>query len=280
MKKILLFGAQGMLGMQFVYDYEDTFEIIPLDQGHLDLEHTSFIIPEIEKYTPHAVINAAAWTAVDKAENSKFQESIQKINIDAPRAMARGCKKLDIPFFHVSTDFVFSGQSKEAKFLEDDVKHPINFYGKTKSDGEDAALSAWEKTYIIRTAWLYGPYGPNFVIRVLQLAKKREALKIVNDQFGNPTWSKYVAKVIADFIHTPQAPGIYHAVSEVGDIPPSWHDFADQIFRITGQSITMNPVPSNKFEQAAERPLSSVLLNTKLPQLPSWQDMLQEFLKN
>lgn len=280
-KKILLFGSQGMLGMDFLYGYEDEFEIIPLSRFHFDLEDTKRIIPEITKYAPHAIVNASAWTEVDKAENPRFQDSVRRVNIDAAGEMAKSSESLGIPFIHISTDYVFSGTEKSESFGESSKKHPLNFYGKTKSEGEDAALAGSKNTYILRTAWLYGEYGPNFVARMIHLSRKHEEVRVVDDQFGNPTWTRPVADTIALLIRDSgkeYSPGIYHAVSEIGDTPPSWFDFASKIYEFLEIKREIVPVKAVEFVSPSKRPASSVLMNTKLPPLPRWEEMLRSFL--
>jgi len=280
--RVLLFGSQGLLGAQFLYDHEEEFEIIPLARFHLDLLETEPIQGEVVKWKPDVVVNCAGWTAVDKAENPRFPEAVTTLNVTAPEEMALACKKLKIPFFHLSTDFVFGGENKETSFAEDAPKNPLSFYARSKAEGEDAVLAAYAGTSIVRTAWLYGMYGGNFVTRVRQLAKSEREVRIVNDQYGNPTWAKYVGQSLALLIRdagAKYAPGIYHAVSEVGNTPPSWYDFAAKIFSLKPVKTPLFPITSAEFEAAAVRPISSVLQNTKLPQLPKWDEMLTEYLQ-
>lgn len=280
MKKILVFGSHGMLGMQFVYDHETQFEIIPLSRFHIDLQDTELIVPEILHYAPDAVVNCSGWTAVDKAENPRFHDIATSINTHAPHQMAIGCQELQIPFFHISTDFVFGGQTPDASFAEDDQTHPLNFYGTTKRDGEHAVLDQYSGAYVIRTAWLYGQYGSNFVGRIKHLGKKRPEVRVINDQFGSPTSTKYVAQTIANLIHHPDqySPGIYHAVSQTDPTPPSWYDLAHKTFEILNIKTPLIPISTSEFPTPATRPTSSVLKNTRLPCLPKWENMLEEFL--
>ncbi|MBI5414411.1 dTDP-4-dehydrorhamnose reductase [Candidatus Peregrinibacteria bacterium] len=289
---LLLFGSNGMLGKEFFEAYKKDFEIIPVSLDDLDLRETEKILPKILKISPNAILNSAAWTDVEKAENPEVREDVFRLNRDAPREMAKACGKLNIPFFHVSTDFVFAGgkeitnyKLRITNFSENSEKNPLNIYGQSKSEGENAAMREWEKTYIVRTAWLYGKFGRNFVEKIIQRSGQQSAVSsqipVVNDQFGNPTWTKYVAKTLEMLIRDngeKYTPGIYHAVSEVGETPPSWYDFAVKIFEYSNMDVHVKAISSAEFPSKVKRPVSSVLKNTKLSKLPTWEEMISEYL--
>jgi dTDP-glucose 4,6-dehydratase len=235
------------------------------------------------------IINCAAYTAVDKAEDDR--ELCRKLNTDGIANIARCAKKIGARLIHISTDYVFNGNGTRP-YREDDPTDPTGVYGLTKRDGEVAALQANPETWIIRTAWLYGRHGNNFVFTMLRRMRELETHKVVNDQRGTPTWAFDLSSVIAAFIEKakagkPAAYGIYH-FSGKGNI--SWYDFACAIHQkgralgLLPKDVTINPCTSAEFPAKVRRPPYSVLDKTKIEtalgvEIPSWEDSLQQFLE-
>ncbi len=279
MKKILLFGSQGMLGTQFFTDACESFFIIPLSRFHIDLLEPEKIEKIIEEHNPDIVINASAWTDVESAENPKNYEDVLTINAKSPGEMARVCHKRNIPFYHISTDFVFSGAEKDV-FEENSPKNPCNVYGTSKAKGEEEALQ-YQTTKIFRTAWLYGEYGHNFVQRIVHLLKNPprngSGIKGVCDQWGSPTWTKNVSEVLMQACHFPERfpEQVYHAVNEGAVSRREWIEKISQILGFTKPIVSIS---HNSFVSLAKRPNSSVLKNTRMPLLPSWDISLKEYL--
>lgn len=275
--KILLFGSHGMLGNQFFSDASDQFEIIPLSRFHLDLSEYKKIPSLIESFSPDAVVNTAAWTDVDKAENPAFRKAIFDLNAYAPEAMAEACKNLSIPFLHISTDYLFSGKKGDI-FTEVSTPNPINVYGKSKHKGETLIMAINSSSWILRTAWLFGEYGGNFIERILQIDKKKLPISIVSNQFGSPSFAKDVVQSIIFILQNRPKFGIYHAVNEG---IASRSELAAEAFRNIGVENAVIEISTEEYgKKGALRPESSILKNTKLPLLPDWRDALRRYLSS
>lgn len=240
---------------------------------------------------PDVVVNAAAYTAVDKAEEEP--DLAMAVNATAPGILAEETKRIGALLVHYSTDYVFDGE-KNAPYTEDDAPKPINVYGKTKLAGEQAILAVGTPHLILRTSWVYGARGKNFLLTILRLARERPELKIVNDQTGAPTWSRMIAEATAQILvkiypantayvsRTPNLSGIYHLTGS-GDT--TWFDFADAILKdaahlIPGPSARLMPISTADYPLPAKRPRNSLMSNRKLGDvfglaMPSWQDMLK-----
>ncbi|MFA6296242.1 MAG: dTDP-4-dehydrorhamnose reductase [Patescibacteria group bacterium] len=275
--KILITGARGMLGQDLCSLLEKEHEIIKYDREELDITNAEMVDEVLPKLNPNAVINCAAFTDVDGCEEQTKKEIAMKVNGYGPGNLAKACAKLDIPFFHYSTDYIFNGQEKNGYKEDYDKIDPINAYGETKALGEKLIKENCTKYYILRTAWLYGKLGKNFVDTMLQLAQKNDNLRVVNDQHGKPTFTLDLAKRTKEILDQKVKPGIYHVTNE-GEA--SWYDFANEIFKIKGVKIKVTPCKTSEFPRKAIRPEYSALINTKLPAMRKWQEALAEYLAN
>ncbi len=281
--KVLLLGKNGMLGSQFAGRLSELadVELLATDRDDLDILSFRALKKTFESFLPEIVINCAGYTAVDEAEFKK--KDAMKLNADAVKSIAKLCKKRDSRLIHFSTDYVFDGGKVPPNgYLESDIPDPLNSYGKTKFKGEEFIQKEMFKYYIVRTSWLYGPGGRNFVDTMLCL--DRDELQIVNDQFGCPTYTADLADaVIERFVvgsgatESAAAPdyGIYHLTN---DDFCTWYEFAVRIFELKGKKVKVHPIPSREYRTAAVRPRNSILKNTKLPKLRNWQDALREYL--
>ena len=276
MKKILLFGSQGMLGSEFFEMYGEEFEIIPLAHFHVDFVRPEEIPERINEFSPDLIINAAAWTNVDKAEEERYQKDVFTINAKSVEVIAKICEEKKIPFYHISTDFVFSGE-KDDIFEEKDTPNPCNIYGKSKLEGEKLALK-YNQTRIIRTAWLTGKNSHNFVQQMIHLARTQDSLRAINDQFGSPSFCEDVSKSLYEIVKNPlKYPiGIYHAINEG---IASRYDIVKKLLEILGIEKELTPVGHETFPALAKRPMSSILKNTLLPPLQKWEDALAKYLE-
>jgi dTDP-4-dehydrorhamnose reductase len=267
--RVLVTGARGMLGTDLVCILEENeHEVFATDVEELDITQLERLQKMVGDIDPDVIINCAAYTDVDKAE--KEPDKAFLINGIGAQNIALVCKDLDIDLCHISTDYVFDG-TKECAYTPDDSPNPINAYGKSKLAGEKYIQSIWKKFYIIRTSWLYGKYGKNFVRTVLNQAKKQGALKVVDDQVGSPTWTVTLANAIARIIETEKY-GIYH-VTDSTEKGISWYAFAKEILRLYNIDTEVIPIKTEDFPRLANRPKNSVLdltlinsvLNVSLP---------------
>ena len=248
----------------------------------LDITDAQAVSGVLNTVRPDAVIHCAAWTAVDLAEDTDKVEKVRAINAGGTRNIAALCKELGCKMLYLSTDYVFDGQGT-APWLPDckDYK-PLNVYGQTKLEGELAVANTLEKYFIVRIAWVFGRNGSNFIKTMLNLAKKYDTLRVVNDQIGTPTYTLDLSRLLVDMIETEKY-GYYHATNEGGYL--SWYDFACEIFRQAGLDTKVIPVTTEEYGLSkAARPFNSRLDKTKLTQngftpLPTWQDALGRYLK-
>ena len=277
--RVLVTGARGMLGTDLVRILEEKgHEVFATDVEELDITKIDFLRKMIENICPDAVINCAAYTDVDKAEEEP--EKAFLVNGLGVQNLALVCRELDIDLCHISTDYVFDG-TKDGPYTPDDPPNPINTYGKSKLAGEKYIQELLKKFYIIRTSWLYGKYGKNFVYTVLDLAKKQKEFRVVDDQIGSPTWTVTLARVIADIVETKKY-GIYHVTDET-ERGISWYQFAKKIVKLSCLDAEIIPIKTKKSPQSAKRPKNSVLDTTMVESvlnedLPSWDESLQMFL--
>ncbi len=282
MKKILIVGAQGMLG-QALREVLKSYELTAWDRAELDITNAAVVQEKISALRPEVIINAAAYTNVDGAE--KDRTAAFTVNADGVKNLAAVAKELGATMVHYSTDYIFPGD-REAGYKEDDIPGPaVNVYGESKLAGERALQESGCQYYLIRTAWLYGAGGKNFVDTMLKLGKEprktrpaagpRGAVSVVNDQHGSPTYTQDLAHYTRELLDKNFAPGIYHATN---DGAATWFDFAKEIFATTGMQVTVKPVSSAEFLRPAKRPAWSVLLNAKGPKMRSWQEALWEYL--
>jgi len=271
--KILILGYKGMLGHELVKEFENNYELVLWDREQIDISEKEDVIKKVKNLNPDVVINAAAYTAVDEAESNK--DLAYKVNGCAVGFLATVCKEVNALLVHFSTDYVFDGENHNG-YKENHSYNPINTYGKSKALGEKMILDISPKYYIIRTAWLFGKNGKNFVETMLRLAKEKKDLKVVNDQFGNPTSAKDLAIAVRELIESQNKSGIYHFTNS-GTC--SWYEFAMKIFELSNLNPKVKPVASSEFPTPAKRPTYSMLINTKFSPMRKWEEALKEYLK-
>jgi len=241
----------------------------------------------VRESAPDVVVNAAAYTAVDKAEGEG--ELARRINAEAPGLLGDLLQGRGVPMVHYSTDFVFSG-SAERPYREDDEPGPLSLYGETKLRGEQSLMATGANAIILRTSWVYGVRGSNFLLTMLRLFDERKELRVVDDQIGAPTWSRLLAEVTAQILYRilrgdldpERIKGIYHATNGG---QTSWFDFARVILAISGRRCRLLPIPTHEYPAPARRPAYSVLDNTKLREtfglaLPDWEVSLRQCLED
>jgi dTDP-4-dehydrorhamnose reductase len=279
---ILLFGAQGQLGRELVAAaHQAKLEVHGPREEEIDIADPQAVGDAIARLRPDIVVNAAAYTDVDRAESET--DLAWRVNAIGPEVIADSVGRAGIPLIHLSTDYVFDG-TKSGPYAEDDPVAPIGAYGRSKAAGEVAVRQAAPRHLILRTAWLYGRHGGNFVKTVIRLAAEREEIGIVADQFGSPTSAADLAQAIvrvAPRLLQAEAPyGTFHLA---GDGATSWFGFAEKIVAeqagITGRRPKVTPIATSEYPTAARRPLNSVLDCARFAEtfgisLPSWQDSI------
>lgn len=246
----------------------------------LDITNATVVSAVIQEIQPDALIHCAAWTAVDAAEDQ--EELVRAVNAMGTSNLASACKKIDCKMMYISTDYVFDGQG-DTPWLPDCKEYkPLNVYGQTKLEGELAVVSTLGKYFIVRIAWAFGKNGKNFVKTMLNVGKKYDTVRVVNDQIGTPTYTLDLARLLVDMVETEKY-GYYHATNEGGYI--SWYDFTCEIFRQAGYTTRVIPVTTAEYGlNKASRPFNSRLDKSKLVEegfepLPTWQDALKRYLK-
>lgn len=294
MRRILVTGKNGQVGWELQRTLMTLGEVIAVDRTQMDLADADSIRNCIREVKPNLIVNAAAYTAVDKAESEV--DLAMAINGLAPGIMAEEAKRLGAAIVHYSTDYVFDG-TKTGPYTEDDTPRPLSIYGKSKLAGEEAIGAVGCPHLILRTSWVYGARGKNFLLTILKLAKARPELRVVNNQVGAPTWSRHIAEATAyilarlysaaiyDVARISDASGIYHLTAG-GET--TWFAFADAIVNYrspinSGSSPRLVPVPSEQYPTAARRPKNSVLSNDKIVNLlalvqPDWITCLKTCL--
>jgi dTDP-4-dehydrorhamnose reductase len=266
MRAILLTGKNGQIGWELQRTLQPLGKVIAVGSEQLDLNEPDMIRRVVREISPDIIVNAAAYTDVDKAESEPGLA--HAINGVAPGILAEEAKRLDAWLVHYSTDYVFDGKKSDA-YLETDEPNPLNVYGRTKLAGEHAITEIGGKHLILRTSWIYGARGRNFLLTMLCLAKERSELRIVNDQIGAPTWSRMIAEMTSQILAQLHAPGggvgeglsgIYHLTAQ-GAV--SWYDFAQAIFELAAveQKPSLVSISSAEYPVAACRPSNSRLDN-------------------
>ncbi|MEI7200946.1 dTDP-4-dehydrorhamnose reductase [Pectobacterium versatile] len=261
--RILLTGANGQLGRCFQDRLPAEWEILATDSAELDITEIEHVERTVKQFKPDAIVNAAAYTAVDKAESEP--ELAAKINVTGPENLAIVASKQGIRLVHVSTDYVFDGNATEP-YRENSATNPLSVYGKTKLAGEQAVAKASSEAIIVRTAWVFSEYGNNFVKTMLRLAKERDTLSIVNDQRGCPTYAGDLAQAIISLLEKNAEGGIYHYC---GDKEVSWYEFSQAIFAAAVQKAllskapTLMPITTAQYPTPAHRPAYSTLAGEK-----------------
>lgn len=279
--KILLTGARGQVGFQLERSLQSIGQVVALGRAQMDLARPDQVREVIRAVQPGLIVNAAAYTAVDKAEEAP--ELAYRINADAPAVMAAEARALGAAMVHYSTDYVFDG-SKPGAYTEADLPNPLNVYGKSKLAGEQAVAAAGIDHLILRTSWVYGVRGRNFLLTMLRLGAERQQLSVVADQHGAPTWSRTVADTTAAILSQARAggrpwweanSGLYHLACQGRT---TWAGFTEAIIARAGLDCAVLPVSSADYPTAARRPLNSVMSCDKLINrfcaIPDWEQAL------
>lgn len=276
--KILVTGVCGQLGHDVVEELQkNSIDFIACDKDEFDITDKASTESFILENKPDGVIHCAAYTAVDKAEDEA--EICRKINADGSENIAEACEKIGARMIYVSTDYVFGGEG-ETPFEPMDKKNPQNVYGKTKLEGENKVLEKCSKSFVVRTSWVYGINGNNFVKTMRHLAETREEISVVADQIGSPTYTRDLAVLLVQMIQTEKY-GVYHATNE-GFM--SWADFAESIMKKSGLSMKINHIPTSEYPVKAKRPLNSRLSKKCLTDngfnlLPSQENALERYIE-
>jgi dTDP-4-dehydrorhamnose reductase len=282
---VLVTGANGQLGqaIQSISGNYPQIDFVFCASSDLDITQKERCIEAFTKFNPDFCINAAAYTAVDKAESEP--EKANLINVIGAKNLAEVCKQTNATLLHVSTDFVFDGR-KTTPYTETDLPNPTGVYGQTKLDGEKAIQETFDKYFIIRTSWVYSQFANNFMKTMLRLSSERDTLSVVNDQIGTPTNAVDLAEAIVTMLiktynllpTTYNLFGIYNFSNE-GQC--SWYDFAKKIFEVNNLSINLQPIPTSNFPTPAKRPAYSVLDKSKIKEIfgvevKRWEESLKK----
>jgi dTDP-4-dehydrorhamnose reductase len=278
--KLLVIGKNGQVGSGLLRALSPSHSITATDRTTLDLSRPEQIASVIQATQPEVIINAAAYTAVDKAESD--QAAAQAINAVAPGVMADAARKIGALLVHYSTDYVYDGKN-ESPYTEDDVPAPLGVYGRTKLEGERAIQASGCRHVILRTEWVYGPYGGNFLLTMLRLAASRPELRVVDDQFGAPTSARMIAEATARILSAgvPQDSGLY-LMTAAGQT--TWCGFARAILSGSGSKVPVIAIPTKDYPTPAARPRNSVFDNSRFEKLfgfrlPAWEDGLRQCLQ-
>ena len=278
---ILVTGANGQLGkeLRVLAEFFDDHQFVFAAREDLPIQDAAQVAQYFAQHKPAWCVNCAAYTAVDKAESDR--ETAFAVNATATGILAAACSRQKTKFIHISTDYVFDGQSP-VPYKEDAPTNPISVYGASKLKGEELCMQENPDSIIIRTAWVYSGFGHNFVKTMLRLMKERSEINVVNDQVGAPTYAADLARCIIHIITTKQwVPGIYH-YSNKGRI--SWFDFAVAIAEFTHSNCAVNPIPTSLYPTPAKRPAFSLLDTHKIREtfhceVPDWKDGLERCLQ-
>ena len=284
--RILVLGRHGQVGNALTQSLQGLGELICLDRSQLDLSNPDVIRTALRELQPQMIINAAAYTAVDAAESD--EATAFQINAEAPRVIAEESERLGAALIHYSTDYVFDG-GKQGAWLEDDATAPLSVYGRSKLAGEQAIADVGGTHLILRTSWVYGLHGKNFLLTMLKLAETRDELAIVDDQIGAPTWAVTIADATAAIICNAGEPAQLAALSGVYHLcaggHTSWFGFAQAIFSHTSvqRKPKLRPITAAEYPTPAKRPSNSMLNTDKFRHtfgdLPAWDDALQTCMK-
>lgn len=276
--KVLVTGVKGQLGHDVMNELARRgIQSVGVDIDEMDITDGASVERVVREAAPDAVIHCAAYTAVDAAEEN--EALCRRVNAEGPRNIAVVCRALDIKMLYISTDYVFSGDG-DRPWEPDDEKNPQSVYGQTKYEGELAVQELLDKYFIVRIAWVFGINGKNFVKTMLKLSENHDTIRVVNDQFGSPTYTYDLARLLVDMVLTDKY-GVYHATNE-GIC--SWYEFACAIFKEAGISVNVVPVTTAEYGAKAKRPANSRMNKDKLTQtgfekLPLWQDALKRYIQ-
>ncbi|MEK9132539.1 MAG: dTDP-4-dehydrorhamnose reductase [Patescibacteria group bacterium] len=271
--RILLLGKNGMLGQALFNELVQDNDVHGYSHADCDITNPKKLEKVIKDMRPEVVINATGYTQVDKAEIEK--DAAFAVNAVAVGHLCKILAKTAVPLVHFSTDYVFDG-TKTGGYEESDPMSPISIYGASKAEGEKEILNNLKNFFLIRTAWLYGSGGRNFVDAMIGLSSRKQPIKVVNDQFGNPTLTTDLANAISRLLKTKNY-GIYHLVN---DGSCSWYDFTLEIFHQLGLPQEVIPITSEELARPAKRPKNSILINSKFPKLRPWKEALSQYLEH
>lgn len=285
--KILVTGVGGQLGHDVINElqkrgHEAIGSDLAVGDVLLDITNRKAVLSAISDIRPDAVIHCAAWTAVDAAEDEENRNKVFSINAAGTQNIADSCKIIGCKMMYISTDYVFNGQGTTPWLADCKDYAPLNVYGQSKLDGELAVANTLDRYFIVRIAWVFGKNGKNFIKTMLNVGKKYDTVRVVNDQIGTPTYTFDLARLLVDMIESDKY-GTYHATNEGGYI--SWYDFTCEIFRQAGYTTAVTPVTTEEYGLSkAARPFNSRLDKSKLIEngfipLPTWQDALARYLK-
>ena len=272
---ILLTGGNGQLGTELRHLLDEKgLNYVSTDAQEMDITDEQATLAFIQELKPTVIYHCAAYTAVDKAED-EGKELDEKINVNGTENVAKAAKVVGAKFVYISTDYVFDGTKKEGVYKETDKPNPQNEYGRTKLLGEQAVKDLLDEYFIIRTSWVFGKYGHNFVYTMKRLAQTHPRLTVVDDQYGRPTWTRTLAEFMVYIIENNADYGIYHLSN---DNSCSWYEFAKEILKET--DVEVAPVTSAEYPQKAKRPQYSVLDLTKAKNtgfvIPTWEEALAD----
>lgn len=275
--KVLVTGYTGQLGYDVVREGEKRkISILGIGREDLDITNEAEVYQYVQKVNPDAIIHCAAYTAVDKAEDD--QEKCWKVNVIGTKNITTAAKKVNAKFMYISTDYVFDGKGEEP-FKETDKPDPVGYYGLTKYEGEKIVREFLEDYFIVRISWVFGINGHNFIKTMLRLSETRNELNVVGDQYGSPTYTFDLARLLIDMIQTEKY-GVYHASNE-GFC--TWAEFASEIYQQAHKDVTVNSISTEEYPTRAVRPKNSRMSKQKLidngfKPLPNWQDALKHYL--
>ncbi|MBR1482592.1 MAG: dTDP-4-dehydrorhamnose reductase [Ruminococcus sp.] len=286
--KVFVTGVGGQLGYDVMNELKRRgheaigSDIIETADIPLDITDQAAVAKALRDIKPDAVIHCAAWTAVDAAEDEENKPKVYAVNVTGTKNIAEACRQLDCKMLYISTDYVFNGQGTEPWQADCRDYAPLNYYGQTKLEGEKAVAETLEKFFIVRIAWVFGLNGKNFIKTMINVGKKYDTVRVVNDQIGTPTYTFDLARLLADMAETEKY-GYYHATNEGGFI--SWYDFCREFYRQYGLSTKVVPVTTAEYGLSkAARPFNSRLDKRKLTEmgfepLPVWQDAVKRYLE-
>ena len=289
--KAFVTGVNGQLGYDVMNELSrrgidcvgsDIIEKSDDDYIQLDITNKSAVETALREIKPDAVIHCAAWTAVDAAEDEENRAKVYAVNVTGTRNIAEACKQFDCKMIYISTDYVFNGQGTEPWQADCKDFAPLNYYGQTKLEGEQAVAELLDKFFIVRIAWVFGLNGKNYIKTIINVGKKYDTVRVVNDQIGTPTYTYDLARLLVDMVQTEKY-GYYHATNEGGYI--CWYDFCCEIYRQYGLNTKAIPVTTAEYGLSkAARPFNSRLDKSKLIQagfapLPDWRDAVKRYLE-
>lgn len=276
--RVIITGAAGMLGQQMIKEYTKRKAVVyPLSRGELDITNYYAVKAALIDIRPHLTVNCAAYTNVDKAEKNK--DEAMMVNGLGPRLLARACRRYNSVLLHISTDYIFNGRYSRP-YLVSDIPNPINMYGISKLAGEQGVREAGLRNYIVRTSWLFGPSGRNFIKTILNLAQEKNTLEVVDDQRGCPTYTPDLARAAADLVCT----GVYGTYHITNSGTTTWYGLACKTLKAAGLRTKIEPCRTEDFPRPARRPANSALDPFPLPKLlgytlPTWEASLAHYIK-